>query len=97
MKRTLTVITSVSLLLAACANPATQQQLNANNAACAAGDPDACTAAQFTAQQAQAEAAQNTNAVLTGLAILGAAGTIAAAAHNGGGNTYYINNTRRWH
>ena len=91
MKRTITVITAVALLLSGCANPATQQQLNANNAACAAGDPDACTAAQFTAQQAQAEAQQNTNAVLTGLAILGAAGAVAgAAAASSHSNTYYV-------
>jgi hypothetical protein len=90
MKRTIAVTASVALLLAGCANPATQQQLNANNAACAAGDPDACTAAQFTAQKAQAEAAQNANAVLSGVAVLGAAGAVAAAANNSGGTTYYV-------
>jgi hypothetical protein len=94
MKRTITIITALSIGLAACANPATQQQLSANNAACAAGDPDACTAAQYTAQQAQVEAQQNANAVLTGIAILGAAGAVAAAAHGGGGNTYYVH--RGW-
>jgi uncharacterized lipoprotein NlpE involved in copper resistance len=94
MKRTITVITAISLLLAGCANPATQQQLNANNQACAAGDPDACTAAQYTAQQAAAETQQNTNAAVTGLAILGVLGAVAggaaiASSGNGGHHYYY--------
>ena len=71
MKRIVAVITSLALLAGCGANPATQAQLNANNAACAAGDPDACTAAQYTAQQAAAEAQQNTNALVTGLAPIG--------------------------
>ena len=78
MKRTIAVITSLALLVGCAANPATQAQLNTNNAACAAGDPDACTAAQYTAQQAAAESQQNTNALVTGLAVVGAvAGTAA--------------------
>jgi hypothetical protein len=78
MKRTITIVVSIDLLLAACANPATQAQLNANNAACQAGDRDACTAAGYTAQQAATEAQQNGNAAVTGLAILGVIGAVAA-------------------
>ena len=78
MKRTVAVITSLALLAGCAANPATQAQLNTNNAACAAGDPDACTAAHYTAEQAAAEAQQNTNALATGLAVLGAAAGTAA-------------------
>ncbi|HME26036.1 MAG TPA: lipoprotein [Acetobacteraceae bacterium] len=90
MKRIVTVITSLALLAGCGANPATQAQLNANNAACAAGDPDACTAARYTAQQAAAEAQQNTNALVTGLAALGAAaGTAALVNSNNNHPTYY--------
>jgi hypothetical protein len=78
VKRTVAVIASLALLAGCAANPGTQAQLNTNNAACAAGDPDACTAAQYTAQQAAAEAQQNTNALVTGLAVLGAAAGTAA-------------------
>ena len=82
MKRIVAVITSLALLAGCGANPATQAQLNANNAACAAGDPDACTAARITAQQAAAEAQQNTNALVTGLAVLGAAAGTAALVNS---------------
>jgi threonine dehydrogenase-like Zn-dependent dehydrogenase len=68
-------------LLAGCANPATQAQLRANNAACAAGDPDACTAAHYTAQQAAVEAQQNGNAAVVGAGALAILGVIAATAH----------------
>jgi hypothetical protein len=90
MKRIVAVITSLALLAGCTANPATQAQLNVNNAACAAGDPDACTAAQYTAQQAAAEAQQNTNALVTGLAVLGAAaGTAALINANENHPIYY--------
>jgi hypothetical protein len=78
MNRTIAIVVSIGLVLAGCANPATQAQLNTNNAACQAGDRDACTAAGYTAQVAAAEAQQNGNAAAAGLTILGVIGAVAA-------------------
>ena len=82
-KRVLAAISAISLMVAGCASPQTQAQLDAANAACAAGDPNACTAAYYTAQQAQAEA--QTNAALT-VGVLSALGTVALLASGPGGH-----------
>jgi hypothetical protein len=80
-KRLLAVFSATSVLIAGCASPQTQAQLDAANAACAAGDPNACTAAYYTAQQAQAEA--QTNAALT-IGVLSVIGTAALLASGPG-------------
>ncbi len=80
-RHTLTVASAVTLLVAGCASPQTQAQLDAANAACAAGNPNACEAAYYTAQQAQAEA--QTNAALT-VGVLSAIGTVALLASGPG-------------
>ncbi len=82
-QRLLAVTSAISLLVAGCASPQTQAQLDAANAACAAGDPNACTAAYYTAQQAQAEA--ETNAALT-VGVLSVIGTAALLASGPGGH-----------
>ncbi len=84
-KRAVAVISAVSLLVAGCASPQTQAQLDANNAACAAGNPDACVAAQYTAQQAQAEAAENTALTVGVLSVLGTAALLASQPGHGPG------------
>jgi outer membrane lipoprotein SlyB len=86
MKRVISVITIGSLLLAGCAYPATQMQLNAYNAGCAQGDMNACYAAQYTAQQANFEAQQNAAAAATGIAVLGVLGAVAIGANYGHGH-----------
>ena len=80
-KRVFAVASAISLLVAGCASPQTQAQLDAANAACAAGNPNACTAAYYTAQQAQAEA--ETNAALT-VGVLSVIGTAALLASGPG-------------
>ncbi len=82
-QRLLAVTSAISLLVAGCASPQTQAQLDVANAACAAGDPNACTAAYYTAQQAQAEA--QTNAALT-VGVLSVIGTAALLASGPGGH-----------
>jgi hypothetical protein len=85
-KRLLAVVAATSLLVAGCASPQTQAQLDAANAACAAGDPNACTAAYYTAQQAQAEAQTNAALTLGALAAIGTAAIIASGpGHSGPG------------
>ncbi len=83
MKKLLTIV-SAALLLAACGvSPEHQKALADLQAACAAGNPDACTAATYQAQANQQEAAANQAAANNlGAALLAgaAAGAIVATS-----------------
>ncbi len=83
MKRTLALGTSLTLLLAACGvSPQSQQALLVEQQQCAAGDQDACMAANYQAQANQAEAANNSAVAATlGAALITgvAAGVVAGA------------------
>jgi outer membrane lipoprotein SlyB len=83
MRRTISAITAATILLAGCATPVTQQQLAEFNAGCAAGNPNACYAAQLAARQSAFEAQQNARTAAVGLAVLGGVAAGIAASRNG--------------
>jgi len=94
MRRIISSTLAVTVLLAGCASPASQQNLFALQQQCAAGNPDACTAANFQAQANQQEAAQNAQAFSTGLAILGGAAILAGGI--AASNNYHPHHYRGW-
>ena len=98
MKRTLVVFTAVTMLLAACGvSPASQQALVVQQQHCAAGDQDACVAANNQALANQAEAANNAAiGASVAAAILGgiAGGILDGLAPQ---PVYVVRPTRYWH
>jgi hypothetical protein len=79
VKRTLALCTALTLLLAACGvSPQSQQALMIQQQQCAAGDQDACMAANYQAQANQAEAANN-NAIAATLGAALISGAVAGA------------------
>lgn len=96
MKRTVVVFTAVTMLLAACGvSPASQQALVVQQQHCAAGDQDACVAANNQALANQAEAANNNAiAVSLGAALLG--GVAAGVATGLTAQPVYVYPTRYW-
>jgi hypothetical protein len=74
VKKPISCIISVTVLLAGCVSPQSQNALAALQAQCASGNRDACTAAAYQAQANQQEA-NNGAAIATGIgaALLGAA------------------------
>ena len=98
MKRTLVVFTAVTMLLAACGvSPASQQALVVQQQRCAAGDQDACVAANNQALANQVEAANNNAiAVSLGAALLGGVAAGVAAGLTAP-QPVYVYPTRYWH
>lgn len=74
MKQPIITVLSVTLVLAGCVSRQSENALASYQAACAAGNRDACTAAAIQAQSNQRELS-NSTAVATGVgaALLGAA------------------------
>ena len=98
MKRTLVVFTAVTMLLAACGvSPASQQALVVQQQHCAAGDQDACVAANNQALANQAEAANN--AAIGASVAAALLGGIAAGVAVGltAPQPVYVYPTRYWH
>jgi hypothetical protein len=97
--RTLALCTTLTMLLAACGvSPQSQQTLNVQQQACAAGNPNACVAAGQQAQANQAEAAYNNSiAASFGAAILSGA-TAGAVAGAMAPRPVYVNqySPHRW-
>lgn len=84
MKKSMAYILSASIFLSGCVSQQSMDRLSALQAQCAAGDRNACIAAQYQAQANQQE--QNTNAAIAagvGAALIGAAAIGAAAADRG--------------
>ena len=92
MRRIILSVVALSML-AGCVSPISQQNLFVFQQQCAAGIQEACSAAFYQAQANQQEAAQNAQAAVAGLAILGAVGAGIAIGANSGG---YHHHHRGW-
>ena len=88
INRPVALLSAISLIIAGCATPATQARLDAANAACAAGDQNACYAAQQAAYQAQGEAETNAAITVGVLSLVGTAALLAGGPHGGPGRPH---------
>jgi len=88
MKTSIISVLAASLLLAGCVSQQSQNALATDQAACNAGNRDACTAALYQAQANQQEQANNT-AIATGIGAALLSGAIAGAAIAVDSQPYY--------